>query len=143
MIDIYRSASPDQESRDAAEGATRFLSECIARLALGQGFFLLIKAVADKDECPNDGGCKAARDILHEYTGIGHGKLRSDQIETLLDSRKDISQLCQDFHRKLDEDAPLAEEVCVTSRSGRNCMSAKGQSFLFGKYGIVQEIVLG
>jgi metallopeptidase MepB len=100
---MYRFAGPDQESRDATEEATNLMSECTARLALRHDLFLLVKAVAYKDDCPNEEGGKAVRDILREYTNVGHGKLSSDQIEMLLDSRKQIGQLCQDFNRNLRE----------------------------------------
>jgi metallopeptidase MepB len=103
VIDMYRFAGPDQESVNAAEEAKRLMSECTARLALRHDLFLLVKAVADKDDCPNEECRKAVRDILREYTNVGHGKLSSDQIEMLLDSRKEIGQLCQDFNRNLRE----------------------------------------
>lgn len=101
VIDMYRYAGPDQESRDAAEEATRLMSECTARLALRKDLFLLVKAVADKGDYPNEECRKAVKDMLREYTNVGHGKLSSGQIETLLDSRKEIDQLCQDFNRNL------------------------------------------
>lgn len=103
VIDMHRYAGPDQESRDAAEEATRLMSECTARLALRHDLFLLVKAVADKGDYPNDECKKAARDVLREYTNVGHGKLSSDQIEVLLHSRKEIGQLRQHFNRNLRE----------------------------------------
>lgn len=103
VIDMYRYAGPSQESRDAAEEATRLMSECTARLALRHDLFLLAKAVADKDDCPNEECRKAVRDILREFTNVGHGKLSSDQIVILLETRKEINRLCQDFNRNLRE----------------------------------------
>lgn len=35
------------------------------------------------------------RDMLREFTNVGHGKLSSDQIDTLLETRKKIDRLCQ------------------------------------------------
>lgn len=103
VIDMYRYAGPDQESRDAAEEATRLMSEYNARLALRHDLFLLVKAVADKDDCPNEECRKAVQDILREFTNVGHGKLSSDQIDILLDTRKEIDRLCQEFNRSLRE----------------------------------------
>lgn len=103
VIDMYRYAGPDQESRDAAEEATRLMSECNARLALRHDLFLLVKAVADKEDCPNEECRKAVRDILREFTNVGHGKLGSDEIDILLNTRKEIDQLCQGFNRNLRE----------------------------------------
>ncbi|KAL1877980.1 hypothetical protein Daus18300_002334 [Diaporthe australafricana] len=103
VIDMYRYAVPDQEIRSAAEEATRLMSECTARLVLRRDLFLLLKAVADKNDYPNEECRKALRNILREYTNVGHGKLSSDQIETLLDSRKEIDRLCQSFNQNLRE----------------------------------------
>lgn len=103
VIDMYRFADPDQESRDAAEVATRLMSECAARLALRHDLFLLVKGVADKDDYPNEECGKAVRDMLRAYTNVEHGKLSSGQIEKLLGSWKEIGRLCQDFNRNLRE----------------------------------------
>lgn len=95
VVDMDRYGSPCQESRDAAEEAANLLSECTARLALRKDLFLLIKAVADKvqDDALNEESRKAVRDMLREYTNVGHGKLSSDQIASLLGSRKEIVRL--------------------------------------------------
>ena len=103
VIDMYRYAGPDQESRDAAEEATRLMSECTAQLAIRQDLFLLVRAVYDKRDLPNEECVKAVRGMLREFTNVGHEKLSPDQIEMLLDSRKEISQLCQEFNRNLRE----------------------------------------
>lgn len=103
VIDMYRYAGPDRETRDAAEEATRLMSECIAQLALRDDLFLLVRAVADKGDYPNEESAKALREILRGFTNVGHGKLSSDQIEMLLDSRKEIDRLCQEFNRNLRE----------------------------------------
>lgn len=103
VIDMYRYAGPDQQSRDAAEEATRLMAECTARLALRHDLFLLVKAVSDKNDCPNEECSKAVRDMLREFTNVGHGTLSSDQINMLLETRKEIDRLCQDFNRNLRE----------------------------------------
>lgn len=103
VIDMYRYAGPDQQSRDAAEEATKLMAECTARLALRRDLYLLIKAVADNDDFPNEECKKAVRDMLREFTNVGHGKLSSDQIDTLLGTRKEIDRLCQVFNRNLRE----------------------------------------
>ncbi|KAG8160702.1 hypothetical protein KVR01_008966 [Diaporthe batatas] len=103
VIDMYRYAGPDQESRDAAEEATRLMSECNAQLKLRSDLFLLVKAVADRDDYPNEECAKAVRDMLRGFTNVGHGKLTPDKIQKLLDVRKEIDRLCQDFNRNLRE----------------------------------------
>jgi metallopeptidase MepB len=103
VIDMYRYAGQDQESRDAAEEATRLMSECTAQIAMRNDLFLLVKAVADKDDYPDDECAKAVRDMLREFTNVGHGRLSPDQLETFLDIRKEIDRLCQNFNRNLRE----------------------------------------
>ncbi|KAI7776253.1 hypothetical protein LA080_005540 [Diaporthe eres] len=58
-------------------------------------------AVADKNDCLNEECRKAVRDIMREFANVGHGKLSSDKFDILLDTRKEIDQLCQDFSRNL------------------------------------------
>lgn len=103
VIDMYRYAAPQQEARDAAEEATRRMSDSRARLALRQDLFLLVKAVADKDDAPDEESKKAVTDMLREYTNVGHGKLNQEQIGELLETRSQIDKLCQDFNRNLRE----------------------------------------
>lgn len=103
VIDMYRYAGPDQETRDAAEEATRLMSEFTAQLTLRNDLFLLVKAAADKGDYPNEECAKAVRDMLRRFTNVGHGKLSSDQVEKLLDVRKEIDRLCQEFNRNLRE----------------------------------------
>ncbi|KAL2281970.1 hypothetical protein FJTKL_11229 [Diaporthe vaccinii] len=38
---------------------------------------------------------------MREFANVGHGKLSSDKFDILLDTRKEIDQLCQDFSRNL------------------------------------------
>lgn len=103
VIDMYRYAGQDQESRDAAEEATRLMSECTAQIAMRNDLFLLVKSVADKDDYPDEECAKAVRDMLREFTNVGHGRLSPDQLETFLDIRKEIDRLCQNFNRNLRE----------------------------------------
>lgn len=140
VIDMYRYAGPGQESRDAAEEATRLMSECAARLALRHDLFLLVKAVADKDDCPNEESRKAVRDILREFTNVGHGRLSPGRIEDLLGSRKEIDRLCQDFNRNLRESkegawfAPGELEGVPTEEIQRLTEQSKNKVFInFGK----------
>lgn len=140
VIDMYRYAGPDQESRDAAEEATRLMSECAARLALRHDLFRLVKAVADKDDCPDEESRKAVRDILREFTNVGHGRLSPDQIEDLLGSRKEIDRLCQDFNRNLRESkegawfTPGELEGVPTGETQRLTEKSRNQVFInFGK----------
>ncbi|KAG6362310.1 hypothetical protein INS49_010540 [Diaporthe citri] len=93
VIDMYRYGGPDQESRDAAEEATRLMSECTARLAMRHDLFLLVKAVADKDECPNEECRKAVRDILRGFTNMGLGS-RSAELEGV--PTEEIIRLAED-----------------------------------------------
>lgn len=105
VVDMYRYGSPCQESRDAAEQATKLMSECTARLVLRKDLFRLVKAVADKDDAPDEESRKALRDILREYTNVGHGILSPEQIESLLDARKEIDRLCQKFNANIRDNA--------------------------------------
>lgn len=50
VIDMYRHADPDRESRDVTKETTRLMSKCEAHLALRDDLLLLTKAVADKDD---------------------------------------------------------------------------------------------
>lgn len=140
VIDMYRYAGPDQESRDAAEEATRLVSECAAHLALRHDLFLLVKAVSDKDDCPKEESRKAVRDILREFTNINHGRLSPDQIEDFLGSRKEIDRLCQDFNRNLRESkegawfTPGEIEGVPTGEIQRLMEKSKDEVFInFGK----------
>jgi hypothetical protein len=64
-----------------------------------QDLFLLVRDINDKRYFPNEECTKAVRDMLREFTNVRHKKLSPDQIEMLLDSHKEISQLCQEFNR--------------------------------------------
>lgn len=105
VIDMYRYAGPSQEIRDAAEEATRLMSESRARLRLRRDLFLLVEAVANKDDAPDEESRKAVRDMLRQHTNVGHGKLSPQEIEMLLTGRETIEQLCQNFNRNLREKA--------------------------------------
>lgn len=139
VIDMYRYAGSDQEIRNAAEEATRLMPECTARLSRRHDLFLLVKAVADKDDCPNEECRKAVRDMLREYTNVGHGKLSPDQIETLLNCRKEISQLCQDFNQNLREKTEGAwftpAELEGVSMQGIQSLMEKGKDQMFIDFG--------
>ncbi|KAI1867328.1 uncharacterized protein JN550_007059 [Neoarthrinium moseri] len=103
LIDMYRYAGPNKAIRDAAEEATRLMSESHAKLMRRHDLYLLVKAVADRDDSPNEECRKAVKDMLREYTNVGYGKLSSQQIERLLNARQTISQLCQEFNQNLRE----------------------------------------
>lgn len=103
VIDMFRYAGSTQEIREIAEEATKLMSESMAELALRHDLFLLVKAVDKRNEDIDDECKKAVRDILREYTNVGHDNLLPEQMKILLEARKEIAQLCQAFNRNLRE----------------------------------------
>lgn len=109
VIEMFRYAGSTKEIRDAAEEATSLLSKSFDQFALRRDLFVLVKAVSEKDDMPNEECKTAVQDILQQFSNVGHGKLRPDEMEMLLDARNEISQLCQEFNRNLRETSESLE----------------------------------
>lgn len=109
VIEMFRYAGSTKEIRDAAEEATSLLSNSLGQFALRHDLFVLVKTVSEKNDMPNEECRTAVQDILQQFNNVGHGKLRPDEMEKLLDARNQIAQLCQDFNRNLREKSKTLE----------------------------------
>lgn len=103
VIDMYRYAAPDQAARDAAEDATRLMSERGFDFVLREDLYLLVRGASDRDDAPDEESKKAVSKFLREFEDIGHGRLDSDQRKAYLVTRKEIDRLCQTFNQNLRE----------------------------------------
>lgn len=88
---------------------TSLLSESFGQFALRRDLYVLVKAVSEKDDMPNEECKTAVQDILQQFNNVGHGKLCPDEMEMLLDARNEISQLCQKINRNLREKSEVLE----------------------------------
>ncbi|KAK7726088.1 hypothetical protein SLS53_009541, partial [Cytospora paraplurivora] len=103
VIDMYRYAAPDQATRDAAEEATRLMSERGFDHVLRRDLYLLVKGASERDDAPDEESKKAVSRLLREFEDVGHGKLSPEQRKKYLETRKEIDRLCQMFNQNLRE----------------------------------------
>lgn len=103
VIDMYRYAAPDQATRDAAEEATRLMSERGSDFVMREDLYLLVKGASDRDDAPDEESKKAVSKLLREFEDVGHGRLSPDQRKAYLDTRKEIGRLCQIFNQNIRE----------------------------------------
>lgn len=107
VIDMYRYAAPDQATRDAAEDATRLMSERGFDFVLREDLYLLVRGASDRNDAPDEESKKAVEGIWftrEELRGIAPSELESLKVGT---EAHNLGKVFIDFSKRADRNLVL------------------------------------